>query len=104
MASIFRCTDLRKGCQVAIKVPHPEMESDPLFFDRFHREQEIGQRMDHPGITKVLTDEGQSRVYIVMEWLEGRLLRQVLTGQKKLEPRRAGRIALNICDALEYIH
>jgi len=46
MASIFRATDLRTGQQVAIKVPHPEMESDPVFYDRFRREQEIGQRRD----------------------------------------------------------
>ena len=35
MASIFRATDLRNGRQVAIKMPHPEMESDPLLYDRF---------------------------------------------------------------------
>ena len=37
MASIFRATDLNDGKQVAIKVPHPEMEMDPVLFDRFHR-------------------------------------------------------------------
>ena len=37
MASIYRATDTRNGRAVAIKVPHPEMESDPVLFDRFHR-------------------------------------------------------------------
>ena len=48
MASIFRGMDLRDGRDVAIKVPHPEMESDPVLFDRFHREQDIGQASTIP--------------------------------------------------------
>src|SRR5216683_3663156 len=104
MASIFRCTDLRTGRPVAIKVPHPEMESDPVFFERFHREEEIGKNMDHPGVMKVMPDDGHSQVYMVMEWVEGRLLRQILTEQGKLPIERAVRIALGICDALDYIH
>ena len=74
MASIFRGTDLRTGLPVAIKVPHPEMESDPVFFDRFHREEEIGKTLDHPGVMKVFTDDGRSRVYMVMEWVEGQAM------------------------------
>jgi serine/threonine protein kinase len=104
MASIFRGTDLRTGRQVAIKVPHPEMESDPVFFERFHREEEIGKKLDHPGVMKVMTEDDRSRVYMVMEWVEGRLLRQILNEQKKLPTERAVRIALGICDALDYIH
>lgn len=104
MASIFRATDLRTGQQVAIKIPHPEMESDPVFFERFHREQEIGQRLDHPGVMKVFAEDGRSQLYMVMEWVEGRLLRQILNDEKKLSPERAVRITLNICDALGYIH
>src|SRR5260370_521225 len=72
MASIFRATDLRTGLPVAIKIPHPEMEADPLFFDRFQREAEIGRKLNHPGVIKVLPDDGQSRVYMAMEWVDGR--------------------------------
>ena len=104
MASIFRGTDLRTGTPVAIKVPHPEMESDLVFFERFHREEEIGKKLDHPGVMKVFSDDGRSQLYMVMEWVEGRLLRQILTDQKKLPIERAVRIALGICDALGYIH
>jgi serine/threonine protein kinase len=104
MASIFRATDLRNGQTVAIKVPHPEMEGDPVFFDRFQREQEIGRKLDHPGVMKVFTDGDNSQFYMVMEWVEGRLLRQVLNEQGKLPPERAVRIALGIAEALEYIH
>jgi eukaryotic-like serine/threonine-protein kinase len=104
MASIFRGTDLRTGSTVAIKVPHPEMECDPVFFERFHREEEIGQEMDHPGIMKVMQNPERSRVYMVMEWLDGRLLRQILTPQTRLPQERAVRLAIRICEALDYIH
>ena len=104
MASIFRGTDLRTGNPVAIKVPHPEMESDLIFFERFQREEEIGKKMDHPGVMKVFAENGRSQLYMVMEWVEGRLLRHVLTEQKRLAPERAVRIAIGICDALGYIH
>jgi serine/threonine-protein kinase len=104
MASIFRATDLRNGRQVAIKVPHPEMEADPALFDRFRREGEIGEKMDHPGVMRVFPDAERSRIYMVMEWVEGRLLRSVLSEQGKFPPERAIRIAIAICDALDYIH
>ncbi|HEX3685424.1 MAG TPA: serine/threonine-protein kinase [Bryobacteraceae bacterium] len=104
MASIFRGTDLRTGTQVAIKIPHPEVESDPVTYDRFHREQDIGQKMDHPGVMRVIADPGRSQVYMVMEWVDGRLLREILRDSRKLPPERAVRIALGIAEALEYIH
>jgi len=104
MASIFRARDLRTDRAVAIKVPHPEMESDLLFFERFRREEEIGAELDHPGVIKAFIDNDRSRTYMVMEWVEGRLLRRVLNEQRKLSVERAVKIALAICDALEYIH
>jgi len=104
MASIFRGTDVRNGRQVAIKVPHPEVESDPALFDRFRREEEIGKLLDHPGVMKVFADENRSRVYMVMEWVDGRLLRKILDEQHKLPPERAVQLAVRILNALEYIH
>src|ERR1700689_5886955 len=104
MASIFRGTDLRNGRHVAIKVPHPEMEMDPVLFDRFHREQDIGKVLDHPAVMKVFTDDDRSQLYMVMEWVEGRLLRKILDEKKKFPPERAIKVTLAVCDALEYIH
>src|SRR5215471_7240663 len=104
MASIFRGTDIRNGRPVAIKVPHPEMEADPVLFERFQREEEIGTRMDHPGVMRVFADREHSTVYMVMEWVEGRLLRQILQEKKKLPIDRALRISLGVLDALAYIH
>ena len=104
MASIFRATDLRTGRAVAIKIPHPEMEGDPVFFDRFQREEEIGKRLDHPGVVNVFTDDDRSQRYLVLEWVDGRLLRQILNEQKKLSPERAIRITLGLCKTLDYVH
>src|ERR1039457_4771783 len=69
MASIYRATDMRSGRPVAIKVPHPDMEADPVLFDRFNREIEIGKRLDHPGVMKVLDSGESGEVYMVMEWV-----------------------------------
>jgi serine/threonine protein kinase len=104
MASIFRATDLLTGRQVAIKVPHEEMEADPVLYDRFKREAEIGEKLDHPGVMKVFECVTGERMYMVMEWVEGRLLRHLLQEQRKLPPDRAIRITIAICDALDYIH
>ena len=104
MATVFKATDLDSGAQVAIKVPHPEMESDPVMFDRFQREEDIGTRMDHPGVMKVFPNPGRTQVYIVMEWVPGRLLRSILNEEKKLPLARAVHLTIGICDALEYIH
>ena len=104
MASIFRATDTRTGKPVAIKVPHPEMESDPVFFDRFNRERDIGKSLDHPAVMKVFPDDDRSQIYMVMEWVDGRLLRKILDEKKVLPPERAVKIAIGICDALSYIH
>jgi serine/threonine protein kinase len=104
MASIFRATDMRTGREVAIKIPHPEMEADPVLYDRFQREAEIGEKLDHPGVMKVLANGDRSQIYMVMEWVNGRLLRQVLHDSGKLPLERATKIAVNIADALDYIH
>ena len=103
MASIYRATDLHNGQPVAIKVPHPDMEADPVLFDRFMREIEIGEKLDHPGVMKVLDHGEPGRVYMVMEWVEGQLLRRVMSG-RKFPPERAVKITLRILDALGYIH
>jgi len=104
MSVLYRATDLNSGRQVAIKVPLPEMEADPVLIERFNREQEIGQELDHPGVVKCFNSEERSRVYMVIEWVQGRLLRTILNEEKKLPIERAVKIALSICDALDYMH
>lgn len=104
MATVFRATDLDSGATVAVKVPHPEMASDPVLASRFQREEEIGTRLDHPGVMKVIATPNRSRTYMVMEWVPGRLLRSILNEEKKLPLARAVHLTIGICDALQYIH
>jgi serine/threonine-protein kinase len=104
MSTLYRATDLNDGRQVAIKIPHEEMEADPVLAERFKREQEIGQELDHPGIVKTFNGEERSRNYMVIEWVEGRLLRAVLSEERKLPIERAVNLTLAICDALDYMH
>ena len=80
------------------------MEADPVLYDRFKREEEIGKKLDHPGVVRVFNGEERSRRYMVLEWVDGRLLRQILNEQKKFPPERAIRITLALCKALDYIH
>jgi len=104
MATVFRATDTRTGAQVAIKVPHPGMESDPTMHERFAREAEVGTRLEHSGVMKVHPAESQSQPYMVMEWVEGRLLRRILNQVTKLPAERATKVAAGIAHTLEYIH
>jgi eukaryotic-like serine/threonine-protein kinase len=103
MASIYRATDLRDNRIVALKIPHPDLEADPILFDRFQREAGIGEKLNHPKIMRVFGGEKRSRIYMVMEWCEGRLLRHILN-EGRIPQDRAIRIAIGILDALEYIH
>ncbi len=104
MSTLFKATDLKDGRRVAIKVPHAEMEADPVLVERFKREQEIGQELDHPGVVKTYDGEDRSRVYMVIEWVEGRLLRSILNEERRLPIDRAVKLTLGICDALDYMH
>lgn len=104
MASIFRATDVRTGIIVALKIPHPEVECDPVFFDRFHREQDIGIKLNHPGVMKVFDNPNASQIYMVMEWVDGKLLRNIMKEEGKLPAERAARITIGVCEALEFIH
>ena len=104
MASIYRAIDMRDGRHVAIKIPHMALEQDPVRADRFRREEEIGTTLNHPNVMKIYADDHRSGIYMVMEWCEGRLLRQILTEEGKLVPERAIKITLGILRALDYIH
>ena len=103
MASIYRAVDLRDNRVVALKVPHPDLEADPILFDRFQREAGIGEKLDHPKVMRVFGGEKRSRIYMVMEWCDGRLLRQILD-EGRMAHDRAIRIAIGVLDGLDYIH
>ncbi len=104
MASIFEAKDTASGTAVALKVPHLQFESDVVFFERFQREEEIGQRLDHPNIIKFLKPRHKSRMYVAMELVEGKSLRKLMEEEHPLPTARALAIAQQICEALEHMH
>jgi len=104
MASIFKARDLLSGATVAIKVPYLQFESDVVFFSRFQREEEVGRRLDHPNIIRVLSPRRKSRMYIAMEYIDGVSLRAQLRDQRPCETGKALDIARQLCRAMVYMH
>jgi serine/threonine-protein kinase len=104
MASIYKARDLTNGMPVAVKVPLMRYESDPAFFSRFQREEEIGKTLNHPSILHVIPVEDKHRPYIAMELLDGQTLRQVLNNVKKLPENEALAIASSVADAVQHMH
>ncbi len=103
MASIFKAVDTATGRTVALKVPHIQFESDVVFWERFRREDEVGQRLHHPNVVEVLATPEKSRMYMVMEYVEGRSLRALL-GRHPLPTAQALDLAKQVCAALVYLH
>jgi len=106
MACIYRALDVTTGKAVALKVPYMQFESDPNFFTRFHREEEIGKALNHPYILHIEApdDLEKSRPYLVMEYLHGQTLGQLMKSVKPMPESDALKIASRICDALQYLH
>jgi eukaryotic-like serine/threonine-protein kinase len=104
MASIFKAVDMASGQPVVLKIPHPELESDVVFYERFRREEAIGQRLDHPYLVKVLRPREKSRMYMAMEFVDGRSLRAVVQESRALPVERALEIARQVTEGLIYLH
>jgi serine/threonine-protein kinase len=105
MATIYKGYDIKDNHTVALKIPHMQYESDVGFFSRFEREAAIGRILDHPNILKFYEpDAKQSRPYIVMEFLEGKTLAQLLNDVKPFPIDDALQIAARIAGALAHMH
>jgi eukaryotic-like serine/threonine-protein kinase len=105
MASIFKAIDLTDGKDVVVKIPYQQFESDVVFYDRFKREEEVGRKLDHPNIVKVLAPKRKSRMYMAMELVDGQSLRALMRDNNGRIPReRALEIARQIVRALIYMH
>jgi serine/threonine-protein kinase len=102
MATIYKARDTFSGATVALKVPHLQLEADVVFSERFDREEKIGQRLDHPAVVRILKPREKSRMYMAMEYVEGRSLR-ALMGKQPLPCEKALEIARQVADALAYL-
>lgn len=105
MAKVFRGQDVVLSRTVAVKVLAPEFARDGRFVERFRREAQSAAALSHPNVVSVFDTGSDGPVhYIVMEFLEGRTLREVLAADGRLHPDRAAEIAESMCQALATAH
>lgn len=107
MSEAYRARDCRSGGEVVLKFPHASLIGDPALFSRFEREIEIGRRLVHPNVQRVLgagrLDNGFAP-YIVMEYVAGESLRQYLETHRPLPIDQALAFARQLANALSYCH
>ena len=105
MAIVYRAVDLRTGHNVAVKVLRPEFNEDSEFISRFQREAEAASKMTHHNIVNLLDVgmDGENR-YLVMEYVQGKTLKEVIQERGKLNAPLACQIAIRILSALEHAH
>ena len=105
MARVFRGQDKVLGRTVAVKVLSPQFAGDDQFVARFRREAQAAAALNHPNIVSVYDTGDQGDVhYIVMEYVEGRTLRDVIRQDGPLLPERASEIAQAVARALAAAH
>ncbi|MDP9006077.1 MAG: Stk1 family PASTA domain-containing Ser/Thr kinase [Actinomycetota bacterium] len=105
MADVFLARDSLLDRPVAVKVLFPEFATDPTFVQRFRREAQAAANLSHPNIVSVYDwgEEGGT-YFIVMEYVEGRSLAQLIRDEGRIEPDRAADIAADVAAALGFAH
>jgi serine/threonine-protein kinase len=105
MATVYRATDLRLERDVALKVMKPALAGDPEFVQRFRGEARAAARLSHPNVVGV-HDQGEADglVYLAMEFVPGRTLREVLAEGGALAPEQAVAVVDQVLQALEAAH
>ncbi|XVV36127.1 Stk1 family PASTA domain-containing Ser/Thr kinase [Streptomyces sp. CA-100214] len=109
MAEVYHAHDTRLGRQVAVKTLRADLARDPSFQARFRREAQSAASLNHPAIVAVYDTgedyiDGVSIPYIVMEYVDGSTLRELLHSGRKLLPERTLEMTIGILQALEYSH
>ena len=105
MAEVFLARDQLLDRPVAVKVLFPEFATDPAFVERFRREAQAAANLNHPNIVGVYDwGEEDGTYFIVMEYVEGRTLAEILRAEGPLHPDRAADIAADVAAALGFAH
>ena len=115
MAEVFAGRDMRLDRRVAVKILRPDLARDPNFQERFRREAQSAASLNHPNVVAVydtgedvlLSDEGapgEIVPYIIMEFVEGITLRELMASGRRLLPERALEISSGVLAALDYSH
>ncbi|WP_018547682.1 Stk1 family PASTA domain-containing Ser/Thr kinase [Streptomyces sp. LaPpAH-108] len=109
MAEVYLAHDTRLGRTVAVKTLRADLARDPSFQARFRREAQSAASLNHPAIVAVYDTgedyiDGVSIPYIVMEYVDGSTLRELLHSGRKLLPERSMEMTVGILQGLEYAH
>ncbi|MET9051941.1 Stk1 family PASTA domain-containing Ser/Thr kinase [Streptomyces rhizosphaericola] len=109
MAEVYLAHDTRLGRTVAVKTLRADLARDPSFQARFRREAQSAASLNHPAIVAVYDTgedyvDGVSIPYIVMEYVDGSTLRELLHSGRRLLPERTLEMTVGILQALEYSH
>ena len=105
MSTVYVATDTRLGRRVAVKVMQPALAEDPEFVARFNREARAAARLSHPDVVAVY-DQGadDGHVFLVMEYVPGSTLRDVIRGKGRLSPGEAVAVMDHVLAALGAAH
>ena len=109
MSEVHKGRDVRLGRDVAVKVLRADLARDPQFQERFRREAQNAAALNHPAIVAVY-DTGETKTeygplpYIVMEYVDGRTLRDIVKTQGPLSGKRAMEVMADVCAALDFSH
>ncbi|MEV7093004.1 Stk1 family PASTA domain-containing Ser/Thr kinase [Amycolatopsis sp. NPDC051045] len=109
MSEVHHGHDVRLGREVAIKILRADLARDPQFQERFRREAQNAAALNHPAIVAVY-DTGEANTdfgplpYIVMEYVEGRTLRDIVKTEGPMSQKRAMEVMADVCAALDFSH
>jgi eukaryotic-like serine/threonine-protein kinase len=102
---VYQARDTRLGRLVALKLLHTHLNLDPAFASRFEREARAITALDHPSIVRIYDiEEINGQLAIVMAYLPGQTLRELIQAKGRFSPEQAVPILSQIADALDYIH
>src|SRR6478609_3053030 len=105
MAEVFLARDRSLDRPVAVKVLFPEFATDPAFVERFRREAQAAANLSHPNIVGVYDWGAENSTYfIVMEFVDGKSLAEIVRTSGPLHPRRAAEVAFEVAGALGFAH
>jgi serine/threonine-protein kinase len=109
MSEVHHGTDVRLGREVAVKILRADLARDPQFQERFRREAQNAAALNHPAIVAVY-DTGETQTeygplpYIVMEYVSGRTLRDIVKTEGPMSQKRAMEVMADVCAALDFSH
>ena len=105
MAEVFVARDQLLGRPVALKILHPEFARDRAFIERFRREAQSAASLNDPRVVAIYDWGSDGGTYfLVMEFVEGKSLKELISGEGPFTPERAEEIAADVCAALQFAH